>query len=71
MIVVFRAIRKIINARRRNLDMNILWPICLQAANDLDHAKSAFAMHCYNDPAWQELGEDAIFNFIDRLEYYD
>jgi hypothetical protein len=51
--------------------MDILWPICLKGANDLDHAKAAFAVHCFHDPAWQELGEDGIFNFIDRLEYYD
>jgi hypothetical protein len=68
MIVVFTAIRKWINARRRRIDIDILWPICVRGANDLDHAKAAFAVHCFNDPAWQELGEDAIIRFIDRLE---
>jgi hypothetical protein len=36
-------------------------------ANDLDHAKAAFAVHAYHDPAWLELGEDTLFAFIDRL----
>jgi hypothetical protein len=55
-------------ARQRNLDLVILWPICKQGANDLDHARAAFAVHAFNDPAWLCLGEDAIFEFIDRLE---
>jgi hypothetical protein len=71
MIVVFTAIRKWWHARQRRIDMDILWPICLKEANDLDHAKAAFAVHCYLDPAWQELGEKGIFDFIDRLEVYD
>jgi hypothetical protein len=65
---IWRAIRAWWNARRRKIDLDILWPICLERANDLDHAKAAFAVHAFNDPAWQELGEDAIFRFIDRLE---
>nr|HEV8010876.1 hypothetical protein [Bradyrhizobium sp.] len=56
------------HARQRRIDLDILWPICLKGANDLDHAKAAFAVHAYNDPAWLELGEDRIFQFIDRLE---
>jgi hypothetical protein len=71
MIAVFIAMRKWWHARQRRIDMDILWPICLKGANDLDHAKAAFAYHCFNDPAWQELGERDIFNFIDRLEAYD
>jgi hypothetical protein len=57
--------------RQRRLDMELLWPICLEGASDLDHAKAAFAMHCFRDPAWTSLGEDALFAFIDRLEAYD
>jgi len=47
--------------------MVILWPICRREANDLDHAKAAFAVHAFNDPAWLELGEDAMLDFIDGL----
>lgn len=67
MIVVFRALRTWWRAYQRHLDMQILWPICVKGANDLDHAKAAFATHCFNDPAWLELGEDAMIEFIDRL----
>jgi hypothetical protein len=47
--------------------MEILWPVCLKEAPDLEHAKAAFAIHCFNDPAWQEWGHDAIVDFIDTL----
>jgi hypothetical protein len=55
------------HARQRRIDLDILWPICRREANDLDHAKAAFAVHAYHDPAWLELGEDDLFAFIDRL----
>jgi hypothetical protein len=71
MIVVLRAIRSMWHAYQRRIDMKILWPVCVREASDLDHAKAAFALHCYNDPAWQCLGEDAVFEFIDKLEAHD
>ena len=55
------------NDRRRRLDLQILWPICKQKADTLDHAKKAFAFHCYNDPAWRALGEDEIYRRIEAL----
>jgi hypothetical protein len=55
------------HARQRRIDMAILWPICRREANALDHAKAAFAVHAFNDPAWLELGEDAMLDFIDGL----
>ena len=55
------------HARQRRIDMDILWPICRREANNLDHAKAAFAVHAYNDPAWMELGEEKLFAFIDGL----
>jgi hypothetical protein len=54
------------HARQRRIDLDILWPICRREANDLDHAKAAFAVHAYHNPAWLELG-DELFPFIDRL----
>ena len=67
MIVVFRALRKWWYARCRRIDLDILWPICLRGANDLDHALAAFAIHCFSDPAWLELGEDELIRRIDVL----
>jgi len=55
-------------ARCRKIDMEILWPICLKHAPDLDHAKMAFAVHAFNDPAWLFLGRDAVYRFIDDLQ---
>jgi hypothetical protein len=54
-------------AYQRRIDLDILWPICLRGANDLDHAAAAFAVHCFNDPAWLALGEDEIVRRINEL----
>jgi hypothetical protein len=53
--------------RLRRLDMEILWPTCKAEAPDLDHARAAFAVHAFNDPAWLVLGEAAIVKAIDEL----
>lgn len=55
------------NERRRQIDLQILWPTLKERARDLDHAKAAFAYHCLNDPAWQPLGEDEIMRRIEAL----
>lgn len=54
-------------ARCRRIDMQVLWPSCLRHARDLDHAKAAFAVHAFNDPAWMFLGRDAVHRLIDEL----
>jgi hypothetical protein len=56
------------HARQRAIDLEILWPICCEQAEDLDHAKAAFAVHAFNDEAWLCLGEDKIKSFIDGLK---
>ena len=58
--------------RLRRIDMDVLWPICLKGAKDLNHAKMALAVHAVNDPAWRgDYSEEEILEFIDRLEAYD
>jgi hypothetical protein len=54
-------------ARVRRLDLEILWPLCLAGAIDRDYAKAAFTLHAMNEPAWLELGEAELLDFIDRL----
>lgn len=66
--MILQAIRSFWRAHQRRIDLQILWPVCREEANDLDHAKAAFAVHAYHDPAWLELGEDELFAFIDRLK---
>jgi len=51
--------------------MDVLWPVLLREAGDLDRAKAAFAFHAMHDPAWLCLGEERLLAFIDRLEAYD
>jgi hypothetical protein len=53
--------------RQRAIDLSILWPSCKEQATDLDHAKAAFAMHAFHDPAWLPLGDDEIRRQIDAL----
>lgn len=53
--------------RQRATDLAILWPTCKEQARDLDHAKMAFAMHAFHDPAWLCLGDEEIKQRIDRL----
>ena len=55
------------NHRRRQIDLQILWPACKGNAPDLDHARAAFALHAFNDPAWTSLGHDEIVRCIDAL----
>ncbi len=54
-------------ARLRQIDLEILWPICKQKSRSLDVAKASFAVHAMQDPAWLVLGDEAIGDFIERL----
>lgn len=42
-------------ARQRAIDLKILWPICKEQAPDIHHARAAFAVHAFRDPAWVEF----------------
>jgi len=55
------------HARQRAVDLQVLWPACKANAKDIDHAKAAFAVHAFNDPAWVCLGEREIKRRIDAL----
>ena len=55
-------------ARCRAIDLEILWPTCCEMAEDLDHAKMAFAAHAYHDDAWLFLGGAEIYRIIDGLD---
>ena len=61
-------IYKLWYARLRRIDLKILWPVCKQKAEDLDHAKAAFAVHAFNDEAWKFLSHDEIVKRIDVLD---
>ena len=64
---LWRAFMRHYNARRRAIDIDILWPTCVAFAQDLDHAKAAFAVHAFHDDAWLELGGHEIARSIDAL----
>lgn len=55
------------NHRRRQIDLQILWPACKANSLNLDDAKAAFAVHAFNDYAWLPLGHDEIKRRIDKL----
>ena len=56
------------HARQRAVDLDILWPVCLEQAETLEDAKLAFAVHAFHDEAWMCLGEDEVHRRIDALE---
>lgn len=62
-----RLVDRLWNAPRRAVDLNILWPQCVELAHDIHHAKAAFAVHAFNDEAWLALGHDEIKRRIDEL----
>ena len=55
------------NRRRRNIDIEILWPSCKSKAKDLDKARAVFRFHTSLDPAWSDLSDDQINDIVDRL----
>lgn len=55
------------NRRRRQIDLNILWPSCKRLAPNIAHARAAFAMHALHDDAWLDIGNDEIFRIIGDL----
>jgi hypothetical protein len=54
-------------ARLRRIDIELLWPTCRDKAQNLDHARAAFAVHAFHDRAWLVLGDDEILEIIDGL----
>jgi len=65
---LFRWLRDLWHARQRMIDLDVLWPACRETAPTLDRARAAFAVHAFNDPAWQRLGDAEIIRRIDELE---
>ena len=55
------------NHQRREIDIEILWPLCKQYAPDLATARLRFALHAINDPAWKSLGKAEIQRRIQSL----
>ena len=53
---------------QRDIDRDVLWRACKEQAHDLDHARAAFAVHAFHDPAWLALGEDELINQIEALK---
>jgi hypothetical protein len=64
---MFRAIQRWWRARQRAIDLQILWPICKEKARSLDHARAAFAVHAFSDPAWVDEYGDNLVNVIGEL----
>ena len=68
---MIRWLRNRWHATQRAIDLAILWPACCRARTEgqtIDHCKSAFELHAFNDRAWLSLGEARIYEIIDGLE---
>lgn len=65
---MFRFLQRWWWSRQRAIDLRILWPACKEGAASIDHARAAFALHAFNDPAWvREYGEN-LYNVIGELQ---
>jgi len=54
--------------RRRKTDIEILWPICKERANDdMAKARMAFFWHIMHDSAWGDMSEAEKIKFVDNL----
>lgn len=54
--------------RQRELDIEILWPSCRDAAPDLDTAHAMFAIHVSMDDAWRAITAREAKHTIDGLK---
>lgn len=55
--------------QQRAMDMQMLWPECLEIAPDRSYAVMAFGMHVLRDPAWTiDYCEEALVWMLDCLE---
>lgn len=56
------------DARRRQIDIDVLWPQLKELAPDLDMARAAFMYHCINDSAWsRHFLHDELVKQIEAL----
>lgn len=64
-----RAFRQLFWRRKREIDLQMLWPQCkLLADGNLDLARQAFAVHAFNDSAWiDEYGKDRLIEIIEGM----
>jgi hypothetical protein len=61
--------REAANERRRQLDIQNLWPRLKECAEgDLYRAKEGFAVHTAIDPAWKCLRREEIKKLVDALD---
>ena len=67
---VFALIGRWWRKRQRDVDLRVLWPACKEEAlGDLEHARTAFFLHCMMDPAWtHDLSEKQIEAFVENLK---
>lgn len=55
-------------ARRRRIDIEVLWPQLKRTAASPFRARQAFALHVNGDPAWRALDEAEVKSIIDGLK---
>ncbi len=55
-------------AKQREIDLDVLWPQCKAKADSLEAARSAFALHAFNTPAWIRHYKEELASVISKLE---
>lgn len=54
--------------KQRDADIALLWPLMIDVADDIKHARRLFRLHAATDPAWQTLDPEAVDEIISKLE---
>lgn len=68
MALVLKWIARMWRRRLRKIDLQTLWPACVQKASSITMARAAFATHAFHDEAWtSDYSEEELIAFIDQL----
>lgn len=54
---------RLLHARQRKIDVDMLWPKIKELTRDLDHAREVFLIHAMIDPAWKD------FQYLDLIAF--
>ena len=61
-------IRRWFDKRRRKMDVEILWRVCLEVGGNRDTAKKVFYWHVMSDPVWTDYySEDELCQIVSDL----
>jgi hypothetical protein len=59
---------RVARERQRSMDLQMLWPVCVDLSPDMTRARMAFAVHAFQDPAWTtDFSDEQLYQIIEAL----